>query len=64
MAKNKLKEIRFFAKKTQDQLHIETGICQAKISRIENGYAQPSEEEKRLIARAMKESISKIFPEK
>ena len=61
--KNKLKEVRFFAKKSQDQLHVETGISQSKISRIENGFIQPSKEEKRLIARFLKEPISKIFPE-
>ena len=59
---NKLKEVRFFAKKSQDQLHIETGLSQSKISRIENGYIQPSKREKRLIARLLKQPISKIFP--
>jgi len=61
---NKIKEIRFFAKISQDQLHIETGLCQSKISRIENGYTQPLEKEKKLIAKALKEPISKVFPEK
>ena len=61
---NKLKEIRFFARKTQDEIHVETGLCQSKISRIENGYIQASEKEKRLIARALKEPVSKIFLEK
>ena len=62
--KNKLKEVRFFASKSQDQLHIETGLSQSKISRIENGYIQPSEKEKRLIAKVLKEPVSKIFLEK
>ena len=61
---NKLKEVRFFARKSQDQLHIETELSQSKISRIENGYIQPSEKEKRLIAKTLKEPVSKIFPEK
>ena len=61
---NKLKEMRFFAKMNQDQLHIETGLCQSKISRIENGYIQPSEKEKKLIAKVLKKPIFKIFPEK
>jgi transcriptional regulator with XRE-family HTH domain len=60
---NKLKEARFFAKKSQDQLHIETGLSQSKISRIENGYIRPSEEDKKLVAQALKEPVSKIFPE-
>ncbi len=60
---NKLKEVRFFARKSQDEIHVETGLCQSKISRIENGYIQPSEKEKRLIAKALKEPVSKIFPE-
>ncbi len=59
---NKLKEVRFFANKSQDQLHIETGLSQSKISRIENGYIQPSKREKRLIARLLKQPVSKIFP--
>ena len=60
---NKLKEVRFFAKISQDQLHIETGLSQSKICRIENGFIQPSDEDKKLIARVLRQSIKKIFPE-
>ncbi len=61
---NKLKEVRFFAKKSQDQLHIETGLSQSKICRIENGFIQPSREEQRIIARVLRKSIKEIFPKK
>ena len=38
-----LKIFRFINKKTQDQLFLETGILQSKISRIENGFAKPAQ---------------------
>ena len=59
---NKLKKVRFFAKKTQDQIHIKTGISQSKISRIENGFIEPSQEEKKIIAQVLRRSIKQVFP--
>ena len=50
---NKIKARRFITGKTQDQLFIETGIRQCKISRIENGYLNPSEEERNILAEAL-----------
>ena len=61
--KNKIKEARFFAEMIQDELHLKTGLSQAKISRIERGYIKPSKEDKRLIAKALKKSVKDIFPE-
>jgi len=50
---NRLKEERFKKSKTQIQLFKETGIWPSKISYIENGYWNPSEKEKKKLARAL-----------
>lgn len=61
--KNKIREARFFAGMIQDELHLKTGLSQAKISRIERGYIKPTKEDKRLIAKALKKSVRDIFPD-
>lgn len=53
MVQNRLKEARFFAKKPQIQLWIETGIHFSTISRIECGYIKPTEEQKEKLAKAL-----------
>jgi len=60
----KMKEIRFFKGLSLDDMHVLSGrrISQPQLSRIERGIAIPSEEEKQLIARALKEPVSKVFP--
>lgn len=60
----KMKEIRFFKGLSLDEIHVLSGrrISQPHLSRIERGIAIPSDEEKALIARALKESVSKVFP--
>jgi len=60
--KNRLKEARFFAKKPQIRLWLETGIHYATISRIECGYIKPSEEQKEKLAKALGVDIDWLFP--
>jgi transcriptional regulator with XRE-family HTH domain len=59
---NRLKEARFFAKKPQIQIWIETGIHYSTISRIECGYIIPTEEQKRRIARVLNTDPDWLFP--
>lgn len=61
-AKNNLKEGRFFAKKSQAQLWIETGIHYSTISRIECGFITPTEQQKAKLARALKVEVGWLFP--
>ena len=60
---NRLKEARFFAKKPQIQLWVETGIHYSTISRLECGYLQPSEEQKVKLANALGVKTKWLFPE-
>jgi len=62
--KNRLKEARFFAKKPQARLWLETGVHYATISRIECGYLKPTEEQKKKLAKALKVKPEWLFPEK
>jgi len=63
MDKNKrLAEARFFANKPQIQLWVETGIHYSTISRIECGYIQPTEEQKKKLAKALKVKKEWLFP--
>lgn len=59
---NRLNEARFFAKKPQIQLWLETGIHYSTISRIECGYLSPSEEQKEKLAKALKVNVDWLFP--
>jgi len=61
----KMKEIRFFKELSLDDIYVLTGrrISQSQLSRIERGISIPSDEEKELIAHALKEPVSKAFPE-
>lgn len=59
---NHLKFMRFKKEKTQDQIFLETGIPQSKVSRIENGYLIPSVREKELLARVLDCNEEDIFP--
>jgi len=60
--KNNLKEARFFAKKAQAQLWIETSIHYSTISRIECGYITPTEQQKKKLARALSVEVDWLFP--
>lgn len=61
----KMKELPFFKELSLDDIYVLTdrSISQAQLSRIERGIVIPSDEDKELIAKAMKESVSKVFPE-
>lgn len=61
--KNRLREARFFAKKPQIQLWLETGIHYSTISRIECGYLTPTNEQKEKLALALNVSKNWVFPE-
>lgn len=60
---NRLKEARFFAKKPQIKLWLETGIHYSTISRIECGYIQPTEQQKKKLAKALKVKEEWLFSE-
>lgn len=62
--KNRLKEARFFAKKPQIKLWLETGIHYSTISRIECGYIKPTEEQKERLASVLRVKVGWLFPEK
>ena len=61
--KTRVKEARFFERKTQLDLSIKTGIDHATISRIERGYQIPSETQKIKLAKALKRDIAWLFPD-
>jgi len=60
--KNRLREARFFSKKPQIKLWLETGIHYSTISRIECGYIKPTEEQKIKLAKALKAKKDWLFP--
>ena len=57
-----MKEARFFARKPQIQLWIETGIHYSTISRIECRYIEPTDEQKKKLAAALEVDIDWLFP--
>jgi len=61
----KMKELRFFKGLSLDDIYVLTGrrISQPQLSRIERGISIPSDKDKELISRALKEPVSKAFPE-
>ncbi len=61
--KNRMKESRFYAGKTQMILFVETGIHYSTISRIECGYLKPTEDQKKQIAGALDVDPVWLFPE-
>ena len=60
--RNRLKEVRFFAKKPQIRLYTETGIHYSTISRIECGYIKPTEKQKKRLAEALRVDVDWLFP--
>lgn len=58
-----LKRARVLQGKTQDDLMIETGIDQGLISRFENNYKEPTEDQKKKLARALKTTVKELFLE-
>jgi len=63
MAKNRMREARFFVGKPQAQLWAETRIHYSTICRIERGYQKPSPEQKQKLARALGVQPDWLFPE-
>jgi transcriptional regulator with XRE-family HTH domain len=64
MKTDKLKELRFFGNLKQCELALKAGIPLATLSRIENGWIQPSERHKKQLAEALELPQSDIFAEK
>lgn len=60
---SRLRRARLMVDKSQLQLMKETGINYATISRIENGWLKPTEEQKRRLAKALKAEKNWLFPE-
>ncbi len=58
---NRLREVRVVKRITQLQLRIATGVHQSKISFIENGLAEPREDEKKRLAKALGVRIEDIW---
>ena len=61
---NNLRKARLKADKSQLKLMKETGIYFATISRIENGWLEPTIKQKRKLAKALKVDPDWLFPEK
>ncbi|MCF8051569.1 MAG: helix-turn-helix transcriptional regulator [Desulfobacterales bacterium] len=55
-----LREARMKRQVTQWDLRLRAGINQSKVSLIERGYVQPSEEEKAAIAKALGLRVDEI----
>lgn len=62
MSKNRLRVLRAEREVTQLQLSRKTKINQSKLSLIENGYVDPSETERSVIADALESTVGEIFP--
>jgi len=58
-----VRRIRILKEMSMDEVYIKTKIPIPKLSRIERGIFEPSEKEKKLIARALKVPKSEIFPD-
>lgn len=60
---SKLKEIRFFKKISQFKLVNMARVHQSRISLIENGLVEATEDEKKKLGQALGVSVDEIFPE-
>jgi len=56
-----LKEIRFFKKINQHQLALLSQVHQSRISLIENGLVEPTEDEKKKIAKALGVEVEMLW---
>lgn len=61
---NRLRVVRAEKRVTQEQIETRTKnrISQTRVSKIENGSADPTDDEKKLIARALKTTVEDVFP--
>ncbi len=48
---------------SQYELSFKTGISQARISLMENGFRQPTKEQAEKIVKVLKANIEEIFPD-
>jgi len=60
--KNRLKEARLRAMKSQIRLWLETGVHFSTISRIECGYLDASPDQKGKLAAALRVDVDWLFP--
>ena len=58
---NKIREIRFFQKKTLADLSRASGINMARLSHLERGIFPPTEIEIQKIAKALHTPVSDVF---
>ncbi|TKJ32435.1 transcriptional regulator [bacterium (candidate division B38) B3_B38] len=58
---NRLRETRLLKRITQFQLRILTGIHQSKISLIENGLIDPTQDEEKKLAKALGTKVEELF---
>ena len=61
--RNKMRQLRFFQKKTLGDLWLSTKINQAKLSQLEREIFEPTKTEMEKIAKALKTPIKDVFPE-
>ena len=57
-----LRMLRAGAKWTQLQLALKANVNQSRVSLIENGWDDPTEDERRQIAKAFQMSEAEVFP--
>jgi transcriptional regulator with XRE-family HTH domain len=57
----KLRIARLLGHLSQDELSVQTGINQSKISKIERGYIRPSAEECRKLAEVLNQKEELLF---
>jgi transcriptional regulator with XRE-family HTH domain len=60
---NRLRVLRADRRITQLDLALKAKLSQNRYWRIENGYDEPSDSEKKRIARVLKADVSEAFPE-
>lgn len=58
---NRLREIRVVKRVSQFKLRLSTGIHQSKISLIENGLVEPTEDEKKKLGKALNVKANEIW---
>lgn len=62
MSENKMRELRFFQKKTLADLSLTSGINMTRLSFLERSIFSPSPIEKHKISKGLKTPIKEIFP--
>lgn len=64
-SQNRLRVVRAERRVTQQEIAAKTQkrITQTRVSRIENGYDEPTDREKQLLAKVLKTPVQEIFPD-